>query len=132
MADSQLKKLIPLESSDLITFDPSVLDMLKGYKDEQGKDLRFSVIETYLNTTPEEIQGIETSMEINPKEFHRRTHTLKSSSATVGGVLLAKICQSLELDWHSSENQKYLINAVKEEFQKLKIELESYRSQNQK
>lgn len=111
------------------SFDSSALEMLKDYTDESGRDLRLALIETYLKTTEADIQKLFQALGKDAETFHRLAHTLKSSSAAVGGQALSEICQRLEKSKDPSE-QKTLLDEVPKEFQKLKVELEMYSQQS--
>jgi two-component system sensor histidine kinase/response regulator len=117
------KHLIPKEPP---RFDASKLEMLKGYQDENGDDLRKALIESYLKTTTTSFQELYQLWREDQETFHRKVHTLKSSSASVGGAALAQIFESLENDPLSGNEVESKILRLPQEFQNLKAQLDEY------
>jgi hypothetical protein len=113
-------------SSQFPVFDPAALDMLKDLKDENDRDLRFSLIETYLLTTASDLSEMKKVLSSDAIEFHRLAHTLKSTSAALGGILLSKIFASLEVGHHSEQEKRTLMASAEEEFYVFTESLKSY------
>ncbi len=107
-------------------FDPTRLDMYQTYKDESGQDLRVTLIHSYLETTPIELENLKKSSAQDPASFERIAHTLKSSSAAVGGVLIAGDFQALESGNVSVDQMPERLKLVESEFNELKVSLEDY------
>ena len=56
-----------------------------------------NIIQMYLETTPSYLQQIETAIATgNLDSLRRATHSLGSSSATLGAINFAKLCKELE------------------------------------
>lgn len=89
----------PVENIDgePMTFDQSVIDSLRAIGQSSGKDLAGKVIELYLDQAPQLIEQIgEALADKNLDQLAAAAHTLKSSSANVGALLLASQCEMLE------------------------------------
>jgi PAS domain S-box-containing protein len=115
-----------LIANDLSGFDPNRLEMLKEYKDENGVDLRISLIETYLRLTPGTLNEMLNCYQSDPKHFQQIAHTLKSSSAAVGGTRLAEMLEHLETQETTVSQRKEMAMSIQTEFQKLKDHLLRY------
>ncbi len=108
------------------TFDPARLDLLKGYKDEHGVDLRVALIDTYLETTPASIEELKKSDDTNLERVRQLAHTLKSSTAAVGGSLLSEIFEFLENKEFTPQQRKDMTERAYSEFNSLKENLLRY------
>ncbi len=118
-----LQKHLPkMESS----FDPSRLEMFRGYKDDQNRDLRQALIESYLDSAPGFITELGRLAKNNQDQFRRLAHTLKSSTASVGGFLLADLFEEIETSYMTAEKADKKVSQAQLEFQILKEHLESY------
>jgi CheY-like chemotaxis protein len=118
-----LEKYMPAQD---VIFDIARLELLKAYKDDHGIDLRISLIDTYLQTTPMAIANLEKSSESDVDQFQKIAHTLKSSTAALGGVRLSAIFEYLENQKLSLEQRRELMQAVSSEFILLKDGLMNY------
>jgi HPt (histidine-containing phosphotransfer) domain-containing protein len=82
--------------------DESVLDLgaLQAIREMGGEDGDFvlnNIIQMYLETTPPYLQQIETAIATgDPDSLRRASHSLGSSSATLGAINFAKLCKALE------------------------------------
>lgn len=79
------------------TLDRSVLDRYRDLGDDGSPDIVREIVETYLEDLPTRARAIVDAVSSgNAKEFHREAHNLKGSSASIGAVALAAICNELE------------------------------------
>jgi HPt (histidine-containing phosphotransfer) domain-containing protein len=109
-------------------FDIERLNLLKDYKDENNRDLRLSLIDIYLQVTPGEFIELEKSM-MSALETHRtRAHTIKSSSAAVGGTHLADLMEKLETQELNPGQRQEIVQLAKLEFETLTKELIQFKS----
>jgi signal transduction histidine kinase/DNA-binding response OmpR family regulator len=113
-------------SSPESSFDPTRLDLLKGYKDEHGVDLRIALIDTYLEATPASLEKLKNSDDTNLDPFRQLAHTLKSSTAAVGGMMLSEIFEHLETKEFTPQQRKEIMMQALGEFNALKENLLSY------
>lgn len=123
----QLQRLLQefLPEADL-PFDPSRLDMFRGYKDDNNQDLRKALIDTYLLSATEGIERLEKLFLENPDDFRKSAHTLKSSTASVGGFHLAHMLEELETSKMDQDRALKIIREAQVEFKNLKAHLENY------
>ncbi len=123
----QLKAVIEQYlKSQASEFDSKRMDMLKGYQDENGQDLRIALIETYLGTTPATLKELNEFVDQDLERFQRAAHSLKSSTAAVGGERLAQIFEYLENQPTTLEQRQQLVAGCEEEFENLKKILLQY------
>ncbi|MGZ5278669.1 MAG: response regulator [Pseudobdellovibrionaceae bacterium] len=124
----QLKAVLEkhIIAADETPFNSSQLELFKDYRDENGADLRISLIDTYLQSTPESLQKLEACCETDPEQFSQIAHTLKSSTAAVGGVRLSQLLEFLETQETSAKQRLIMAEKVQSEFQLLKEKLITY------
>ena len=120
---AQLTKFIPKCKK---TFDSARLDLFQGYEDELGQDLRKALVESYLKTATQSFLDLAEYQERNHEAFQRLAHSLKSSTASVGGSLLAEIFEELEMINPTDLLQSNKLKDALDEFESLKVQLESY------
>ncbi len=83
-------------------FDPNVLDpvVIEGLRELGGEDdpgLLMELVEMFLDDAPNRLKEMEESMATGDLETMRRAaHTLKSSAANMGSILLSQICSKME------------------------------------
>ncbi|HAR96598.1 MAG TPA: histidine kinase, partial [Deltaproteobacteria bacterium] len=83
----------PIEGS----VDWSVLDRLRGLQMEGAPDVVASIINIYLVNSPTLLGQAQQALTTGDSETLRRaSHTLKSSSANVGALMLSEMCRDLE------------------------------------
>ena len=84
------------------TFDPQVLDteVIEGLRELGGEEdpgLLLELVEMFLDDAPNRLREMEESLSSGDLDTMRRAaHTLKSSSANMGAVLLCQICKDME------------------------------------
>ncbi len=105
-------------------FDSSMLDELKEYKDEHNRDLRFSLVETYIKETNRLIDALKISS--TDKTFSEISHSLKSSTASMGGMKLSNLFATLEHGTFSPFEKAKHIKEVEQMFSNLQKNLQIY------
>ena len=106
--DKQEKIPNPIHSATLY----EILQMASFNPSVDALEFLFEIIDYYLEETPRLLQDIHIYLDqANYKALRRATHTLSSTSATVGAVNLAKLCTELEImmvneetDWSCRAN----------------------------
>jgi len=79
------------------SLDPEALDHLRALQKGSAGDIFGKVVQSYLNTAPQLLQSIREAVARNDAAALRRAaHTLKSSSASLGALVLAALCKDLE------------------------------------
>lgn len=110
------------------------LSVLQGYDNsdmEDEPDLITELIDLYLADAVEQFMLMRDAMQSNaPAEFKRAAHSLKGSSANLGVLKLAEICQELERfgDADSLHNVGDLFPRCEFEFCRVQKILESEKS----
>ncbi len=85
-------------SSSLEAVDESVLDNYRSIQQSEQPDIIKRLIEVYLKNSPEIMQAIfEASGRGDMENLWQYAHSLKSSSANLGAVNLARLCEELEM-----------------------------------
>ncbi len=78
-------------------FDPRILEGITQMQRPGREDLRRRLITLYLNTSPTQITQIVQALEAGDSEaLHHAAHSLKSASAHLGALALARLCADLE------------------------------------
>ncbi len=89
----QENKSIALPSS----IDAQVIQKFKQMVGENAEAILVEIIDCYLEDAPKYLENIANAIsQNNQSELRQASHTLKSSSATLGATNLAAICQELE------------------------------------
>jgi HPt (histidine-containing phosphotransfer) domain-containing protein len=90
------------------------------------------MIDCYLDDAPKLLNAIATSVAQNDAiSLRRASHTLKSSSVTLGATTLAKFCQDLEL-MSRTDNTEYGVDKLPQleaEYKRVKAALQIERQQ---
>jgi len=77
--------------------DPEALDHLRALQKGSERNILGKVVQSYLNTAPQLLQSMQKAVARNDVAALRRAaHTLKSSSASLGALVLAALCKDLE------------------------------------
>ena len=105
-------------------FDPSKLDELKDYKDENNKDLRISIAEVYVAESLKLIEDLKKSSD--DKAFSEIAHSLKSSTAAVGGMKLSQLFAYMEQNKLSPFEKAKALKEVEVLFSNLQASLKTY------
>jgi CheY-like chemotaxis protein/HPt (histidine-containing phosphotransfer) domain-containing protein len=70
---------------------------LIALRDQAGAKVVVSVVNTYLSSTPKQLTALREALDRSDAVVVQRTaHSLKSSSAIVGGAALSAVCRELE------------------------------------
>lgn len=87
----------PNFTNDELVLDLGVLQAIREMEGEDGDFVLNNIIQMYLETTPPDLQQIETAIATgDPDRLRRAAHSLGSSSATLGATNFAKRCKELE------------------------------------
>jgi CheY-like chemotaxis protein len=85
-----------------LTLDLNVLTRLQAAMGADTPDTAAEIIQIYLEDTPIRLAKLQQGLvQKKLKEFERAAHSLKSTSATLGAMRLAALCQELEAMGHS-------------------------------
>ncbi|HEY9750514.1 MAG TPA: response regulator, partial [Allocoleopsis sp.] len=77
--------------------DPEALETMRQMAGEDAIEFLTDIIECYLQETPKLFQAFRVALEAQDSvTFQHTTHTLKSSSATLGALRLTRLCQGLQ------------------------------------
>ena len=82
----------------IVELDPASLENLRMLEEQGGrKGIVERVMRLYLESSPRLVREIETAVAAGDvRSLNRAAHTLKTSSANVGGTRFAQLCQRLE------------------------------------
>ncbi len=79
-------------------FDPSALAAIRRLQQPGGPNVVARVVATYTNETPRLLARLGDAInEGEIEETRRLSHSLKSSSATVGALRLSRLCKEMEM-----------------------------------
>jgi HPt (histidine-containing phosphotransfer) domain-containing protein len=111
------------------TLDRSVLDHLRAALGDDTGVFAGRLIATYLRRADELVRDLQlaTEQEDLPGMIFA-AHSLKGSSATVGGIRLAELCQELEHWTGSPLEAEALVEAIRQEAAALSRDLATYPS----
>jgi PAS domain S-box-containing protein len=88
---------INIELAETNPIDLTAIEKLRLLAGTSASEFIVEVIDCYLEEAPKLLQAIATaSVEQNGTILYQSVHTLKSSSATVGAIMLYQLCQILE------------------------------------
>jgi PAS domain S-box-containing protein len=77
--------------------DAKVLESIREMADDQADEIIAHLIEEYLKIAPQHIKQIQDAIaSANLDSLRQSSHTLGSSSATLGAIKFAKLCKQLE------------------------------------
>ena len=99
--EESLQTAAPVPDPDLpgpALFDEGVLGEMRACLGDDSREVVASLIDIYLNHTPDLLAQMEQSLENGDRaSVHRAAHTLKSSSANMGLMRLSALAEELEL-----------------------------------
>ncbi|WP_108650981.1 Hpt domain-containing protein [Dongshaea marina] len=113
--------LAPLSLSPL---DPDKLQELLGL-DEDGRFFG-RLVEAYLTKSATDLEQLRQGVaEACANQIREAAHSLKSSSANVGGLILSRLCQEIEMAGHKGElsNTQELLEQLELHYRELSDEL---------
>lgn len=120
LTNLQAKTLIP---------SPTVLDtqVFQQLQETVNQDeVLIEVIDRYLEETPQLLQTIAEALSLGKAaDLQRSAHTLKSTSALLGAMLLSQLCKELEACGRASllDASAGLVFQVKTEYEKVRTAL---------
>ena len=113
------------------TIDPEVLNELRETVGAGDEEMFNELLSIYLDDAPNLIAEMEKAFEIKDQEkLTRASHTLKSSSATIGAMALSTLCKEVELASRNGELDALgeKIEHIKQEFEQVKKALKDVTS----
>lgn len=116
------------KSADLPAVNPQILQELQALLGDNAADLVGELIDCYLEESPKLLQTIATAVaQENPGALRLAAHTLKSSSATQGAIILADLCKELEELGHSGilAGAAVKVTQAETEYERVKAALQS-------
>jgi len=104
---------------------------LQNLRDLGGMDFLIEVVDVFLADAPALITSLRSSLERqDSEELRRAAHTLKSNGATLGAVMFADLCRTVEQ--HAKEDRfdgvSRLVDQIEEQYLMLQETLASLRS----
>jgi HPt (histidine-containing phosphotransfer) domain-containing protein len=115
-----------LDSHNL-SIDLGILEALDEIPGDDGFTLAHEVVLIYLSTTPQIVTSLEAAVGASEMTLaSRAAHNLKSSSANIGALKLAELCQDLETNAAKKHADGTLASAVtnlSREFAKVRRDL---------
>jgi PAS domain S-box-containing protein len=127
--DSSLGKAVVSlvrERAERPSIDYEVLESIRQVQARGSGDLLDRVIHTYLNTSPELIDGLRQALlDEDAEEVARVAHKIKSSSGMLGATKLASLSQELETLGHkkSLAEAESVLASLETEFETVAAEL---------
>lgn len=104
------------------------LERLRSVFGERAPQTLAEIINAYLKEAPERLEQIRQAQEqAQALPLYRAAHTLKSSSALLGAIQLAQLCQQLESSAQAGDlsSTKNLVLCLEAEYNRVKAALES-------
>ena len=91
-----------------IVLDAKVIEGLRELGGSDEPELLMEIIELYLDDAPRLLTEMLRSLDCeNLDVMQRSAHTLKSSSANIGGVLLSRVCLAMECAAREMNREEY-------------------------
>jgi HPt (histidine-containing phosphotransfer) domain-containing protein len=107
-------------------FDEGILNSFRDYQSPNDPDFVLEIIELYVKEANTRISAIRKSATANDgEELKRAAHALKGSSATLGLIQIAQICESLERITlpDSSNRLDVLVQLLLDKFERARAQL---------
>ncbi|MDJ0572516.1 MAG: response regulator, partial [Pleurocapsa sp. MO_192.B19] len=123
------KELGNKETANITAIDFSVLESICEMAGDEASLLVEEMITSYLDDTETRLQAIANAItEADAETIHQAAHSMKSSSANLGAVNLAQLCEELEQLGRNKtiDNTENLLSSAVSEFQQAKQELRSF------
>jgi signal transduction histidine kinase/DNA-binding response OmpR family regulator/HPt (histidine-containing phosphotransfer) domain-containing protein len=117
------------------SIDAKVLQSFREMVGEGADSILVEMIDCYLEDAPTLVSAIADAVARNDaKQLHASTHTLKSSSATLGATSLSNLCQQLEAISRTGhiEAGQDKVPQLKAEYERVKAALQIERDQAQR
>ncbi|NES96957.1 MAG: response regulator [Desertifilum sp. SIO1I2] len=108
------------------TLDTQILYTLSRVVGDNAQEVMLEVIDSYLEETPRLLASLKTAL--SQQDFStvlRVSHTLKSSSATIGAVTLARLCKEIEANLKAEHLSSLFVpeQNLQAEYEKVKMAL---------
>ena len=133
--------MLPVNSSESgeppsppLSIDAKVLQSFREMVGEGADSILVEMIDCYLEDAPKLLSAIADAVAQNDaKQLRSSTHTLKSSSATLGATKLSNLCQQLEAISRTghTEGGQDTVPQLKAEYERVKTALQIERDQAQ-
>ena len=108
-------------------FDENALDAIKALQRPGKPDILGKIVVMYLEKTPSLIEDIETGIATDDAaKVKMAAHTLKSSSAYLGGTTLADLCNKLETKAANDDLTEVEIETITNGFEALSEKIKQY------
>ncbi len=117
------------EGSSTGIIDEKALGKIRALQQPDKEDLVSKIISLYLTSAPGLMSLIQRSLENgNLTALKESAHSLKSSSANVGAVAVAKLCKKLEASAREGklEHSQGLVKELESQFQQARAALDQY------
>jgi CheY-like chemotaxis protein/HPt (histidine-containing phosphotransfer) domain-containing protein len=108
------------------SLDHQALDNIRALQQEGTPDILVKVIRSYLASAPQLLQNLRTAITRNDAPALRKAaHTLTSSSASLGALTLAALCEELERMGRAPDitNAPAALSAVEAEYEAVRGDL---------
>ena len=106
--------------------DQAALDVLRDLQDDEDPHMLKDLIIMFLESTPERLAKMKSAIsDQESKVLILEAHTLKSSSANLGAMLMRDACLKLETLGHTGgfDGATELLEDLEKEYQRAKAEL---------
>lgn len=123
---------MPLAATDPILVDLSVLENLTQINKAGKPSMVAKLIDLYIQTMDKKLNAYTTTIEQDDlKEVHEMAHMLKSSSANVGALSIAKLLGELEVKSLQSDlvGSRDLLANIQADYIKVKTQLQNAKDQ---
>lgn len=125
----QEEKQLAETSPPSAAIDPKVLESFRDMVGENADIVLAEMIECYLDDAPKLVRAIAQAVhQKDAQKLRQASHTLKSSSATIGAIALSHLCQQMEV-MSRIGNIEYALNNLPEleaEYERVKTALQVY------
>jgi signal transduction histidine kinase/DNA-binding response OmpR family regulator/HPt (histidine-containing phosphotransfer) domain-containing protein len=121
-----------LISSPPLAIDAKVLASFREMINENADEILVEMIDCYLEDAPQLLSAIAQAVtQGNAKQLRYATHTLKSSSATLGATTLSHLCKELEVMSRTGHTDGGVdkVPQIEAEYERVKVALELERQQ---
>ena len=83
--------------TETIILDHEILNGIREMSESHGNQILAQVIEEFLEDLPQQVKAIESAIaQLDAEALRKSAHSLRSSSANLGGVALSQLCEGLE------------------------------------
>ncbi|OQY46188.1 MAG: hypothetical protein B6242_08470 [Anaerolineaceae bacterium 4572_78] len=128
---SAMDKIRQSVTMDSATQPAISYDFIKELFGEEHLDILDILIDSYIGDIPEQLEKIQQALtKKDASSVELMTHSLKSSSANVGALVMSDICKEMEMSSHYNNLDRVvtLVPNLKTEFERVKIALVDMRN----